>query len=242
MSEFLHSIIEAHGGMERWNGLRSAELVLNFSGMSLEMKGLPRHLQPRCSIDLRNQRVVIQGIGGDADQRWVYTPDRVWGERRDGTVSEALDAPRDRIKEMPRGTPWTALQLTYFVGYAFRNYLSVPFVFMEPGVSHRELDQHSENGEIWRVLEVTYPDTIPVHTKVQKLYFGPDFLLRRLDYTVDVFAGGGAAHYCYDYRSFDGIMVPTVRRVVSPVDIGPLLAGRSTIFLLDYIDLAFLKA
>jgi len=29
---------------------------------------------------------------------------------------------------------------------------------------------------------------VPAHTKVQKLYFGDDFLLRRLDYTTDVLA------------------------------------------------------
>jgi hypothetical protein len=41
--------------------------------------------------------------------------------------------------------------------------------------------------------EVTYPDDVPAHTKVQKLYFGNDFMLRRLDYVTDVL-GGVAAH------------------------------------------------
>jgi hypothetical protein len=37
---------------------------------------------------------------------------------------------------------------------------------------------------------------VPAHTKVQKLYFGDDFMLRRLDYVTDVL-GGVAAHYCF---------------------------------------------
>lgn len=43
----------------------------------------------------------------------------------------------------------------------------------------------------------------------------------------------------YGYCSFDGIMVTAVRRVVSPFTGGPFIACLTTIFLLDYIRLAF---
>ena len=36
------------------------------------------------------------------------------------------------------------------------NYLSVPFLFIGCGFATRELEDHTEAGEIWRVLEVTY--------------------------------------------------------------------------------------
>jgi hypothetical protein len=73
---------------------------------------------------------------------------------------------------------------------------------------------------------------------VQKLYFGDDFLLRRLDYTTDV-VGGVAAHYCYDLVTIDGIVFPTLRRVVGTPE-GSLLSGRTS-FILDYTDLAVRK-
>lgn len=38
-------------------------------------------------------------------------------------------------------------------------------------------------------------------------------LLRRIDYSVDVLGGGPAVHYPAEYREFDGVMVPTRRRV-----------------------------
>ena len=38
-------------------------------------------------------------------------------------------------------------------------------------------------------------------------------LLRRLDYAVDILGGGPAVNYPSEYREFDGIMVPTRRRV-----------------------------
>jgi hypothetical protein len=83
---------------------------------------------------------------------------------------------------------------------------------------------------------VTYPDDVPAHTKVQQLYFGDDFLLRRLDYTTDV-VGGVAAHYCYDLLTIDGIVFPTLRRVVRRTPEGPLLSGRTS-FILDYTNIA----
>jgi len=85
-----------------------------------------------------------------------------------------------------RETPWDRLHLTYFLGYAVWNYLTAPFLFARTGFITRELEAHVEGRETWRVLQVTYPDDVPAHTKVQKLYFGDDFMLRRLDYTTDV--------------------------------------------------------
>jgi hypothetical protein len=93
---------------------------------------------------------------------------------------------------------------------------------------------HVEGEETWRVLEVTYPDGIPAHTKVQKLYFDDGFMLKRLDYVTDVL-GGVAAHYCYDPVTIDGIVLPTLRRVVRRTADGPLLSGRTS-FILDYTD------
>ena len=61
-------------------------------------------------------------------------------------------------------------------------------------------------------------------------------LLKRLDYTTDVL-GGVAALYCYDTMAFDGIIIPTLRRVVRRTPDGPLLSGRTS-FLLDYVDVA----
>ena len=44
-------------------------------------------------------------------------------------------------------------------------------------------------------------------------YFGPDGLMRRHDYTVEVLGGATGANYSTDYREFQGIKVPTIRRV-----------------------------
>ncbi|MFE1855788.1 hypothetical protein [Streptomyces sp. NPDC059489] len=82
-----------------------------------------------------------------------------------------------------------------------------------PGVTSREGEQWTENGEVWHRLEVNFPPTIVTHSAQQTFYFGDDGLLRRLDYNVDVNVGVAVAHYVGAYTEFDGIKVPTRRRV-----------------------------
>ena len=74
---------------------------------------------------------------------------------------------------------------------------------------------------------------------ILRLYCGDDFTLRRLDYTTDVL-GGVAAHYGYDHVTIDGLVFPTLRRVVRRTPEGPLLSGRTS-FILDYTDLVVRK-
>jgi len=51
------------------------------------------------------------------------------------------------------------------------------------------------------------------HHRQQTYYSDHDGLLRRLDYSVDILGGGPAVNYPSRYREFDGIMVPTRRRI-----------------------------
>jgi hypothetical protein len=62
-------------------------------------------------------------------------------------------------------------------------------------------------------LEVIFPGYVAKHTRRQVSYFGPDGLIRRHDYAVDVLGGSTGAHYISGYREFDGIVTPTRRRV-----------------------------
>jgi hypothetical protein len=71
-----------------------------------------------------------------------------------------------------------------------------------------------EDGETWRRLRIEFPGYIAAHSPVQTLYIGPDNLLRRHDYSVDIVGGTATAHYTADYRTFDGFGFPTRRRVV----------------------------
>ena len=79
-----------------------------------------------------------------------------------------------------------------------------------------ELAPWGENGEQWRPLKVFVPDSLASHSREQVAYFGPDGLLRRHEYPVDVLGGASGLNYAADYANVDGIVVPTKRRVYTP--------------------------
>ena len=107
MSELLSSVIGAHGGLDRWRTVRAIDLPFNFSGGLLDIKGYPGHHRPSASIDAATPRTVFQRLGDESDDRWIFTPNRVWIERRDGTVVEERSDPRaafaGRVRESPPG-------------------------------------------------------------------------------------------------------------------------------------------
>jgi hypothetical protein len=105
------------------------------------------------------------------------------------------------------------LHAGYFSSYALWGYLTTPFLYTYPGFDALETDHWYENGERWRVLQVTFPEEYAAHTRTQYSYFGEDGLLRRHLYTVDVLGGARGANYAFEYRAVDGVMLPTRRRV-----------------------------
>ena len=60
---------------------------------------------------------------------------------------------------------------------------------------------------------MTFPSHIASHTKTQVTHFGPDGLMRRHDYTVDILGGATGANYPTNYRDVQGLMMPTTRRI-----------------------------
>ena len=103
-----------------------------------------------------------------------------------GDIVEAMEQPRASFAGHALETPWTTLQLAYFVGMAMWTYLTQPFVFAQPGFKTAELDPWRENGEEWRRLRVTWPDDLATHSAEQTLYVGADGLFRRHDYAVEI--------------------------------------------------------
>jgi hypothetical protein len=97
-------------------------------------------------------------------------------------------------------------------GEALWTYLNTPFLYARSDFSTKEITPIEVDGETWRRLKVTFPDTVKSRSREQVSCFGPDGLLRRHDYTVDILQGGTGLNYASDYQDIDGIIVPTRRR------------------------------
>jgi hypothetical protein len=152
-------------------------------------------------------------------------------------VAERRD-PVTSFDGLTRESPWDDLQVAYFAAEANWNYVVAPFLFMRPDFTVEEVEPWQEDGQTWRRLVVTFPPSIVANSRQQTYYFDDDGLLRRHDYSVDILGGGPAVHYTSDYREFDGIMVPTRRRVhVRRPDGSPALESVSVA--IDVADAAF---
>ncbi|MDB5576577.1 MAG: hypothetical protein JWR80_1753 [Bradyrhizobium sp.] len=216
MSELLDEAVAAHGGQEAWTRIEAVRAELSIGGAIWDVKGQTGLFANSIyEADLHRQLAVFRYFGG-TDRLVHFSPDRLTLESSDGHILVALDNPRATFAGHVNETPWDQLQAAYFCGYALWTYLTLPFLYTYPGFVAEEIAPWQEEGETWRRLKVTFPDTIASHSKVQTSYFGPDGLLRRHDYPVDVLGGSQGAHYMHDYVAHEGIMVPH-RRLIYPI-------------------------
>ena len=214
MDSLLKYAIEAHGGLGVWKKLQRLQVHVSIGGALWDQKRVPGLFKnARVELMLHSQHVVTHLI--DLGERIVFTPTQMSLESEAGeTLATRID-PRSAFVGQSADSPWDKLHAGYFCSYAVWGYLTTPFLYTYPGFSAREIDPWDEDGERWRVLEVTFPDGYAAHTKMQFSYFGDDGLLKRHLYTVDVLGGASGANYAFDYRAVDGVMLPTRRRVVA---------------------------
>jgi hypothetical protein len=213
MNNLLETVIEAHGGLERWNQLDAVSVHGANGGALWALKGHPGVLDDVFVRASLHQERESHHPFGAPDRRSAFTPERVAIETTDGGVVEAMEQPRASFAGHTLETPWTMLQLAYFVGTAMWTYLTQPFTFALPGFETSELDPWQEDGEKWRRLRVVWPSYLGTHSTEQTLYVGDDGLFRRHDYDVEIAGGSAAAHYISDYTNAAGIMVPTRHRI-----------------------------
>jgi hypothetical protein len=213
MNELLAFALEAHGGLRRWNEFKSLKAELSVDGAIWHVKQQPGLLADKIvEIDTHAERLTITPFTAP-DRRSVFAPGRLVLETLDGNVVESRDDPEAAYEGQTLETPWDKFHVAYFASEALWTYLTSPFLYTYPGFASEEIAPWHENGEQWRRLKVTFPDHIASHCKTQVTHFGPDGLMRRHDYTVDILGGASGANYVSDYRAVQGIRMPTKRRI-----------------------------
>src|SRR5450755_3340913 len=212
MNELLDLAVKAHGGLERWDKVNSVKVAASITGAIWFVKSKGDALQNIVmTIETTTERLVTDFPG--QDKRSIFEPARVVIEKTDGTPIMARDDPEKSFEGQQRETPWDDVHVAYFAGEALWTYLNTPFLYTQPGFVTEEIASIHVDGETWRRLKVTFPDRVKSHTREQISCFGPDGLLRRHDYTVDILGGATGLNYASEYRDVDGIIVPTKRRI-----------------------------
>lgn len=212
MTDLLEAAVAAHGGLDRWNAITSITVAASITGAIWFVKGKGDALKDvSLTADTRSESVTMDFVG--QDKRSVFAPMHVTMQRSDGTVTQERADPEASFAGHQRDTPWDDIHVAYFSGEALWTYLMTPFLYTWPGFVTEEIAAVDVDGETWRRLKVTFPDYVKSHTREQISCFGPDGLLRRHDYTVDILGGATGLNYASGYRDVGGIIIPTIRRV-----------------------------
>jgi hypothetical protein len=140
MNELLANILDAHGGLDRWNQHQKVETTIVTDGGFFPLKGVPQDSSPRrMTVWLHEERSSGFPFGAP-DQRTMFTPERVAVEKLDGKLVADRHAPEDSFAGHQMSTPWDALHRAYFNGEALWTYLTTPFLLAMDGVRVEETE------------------------------------------------------------------------------------------------------
>ena len=208
--------IDAYGGTSLWEGADEVRIEVSAGGLAFAMKQQGAALRAtRVRVSTREQRVVFEEFPREG-RRGIFEPGgSVRIEDADGeTLAERADA-RAAFSDLRHQLWWDRLDILYFAGYAIWTYVATPFVFALDGYELEELEPWTEDGETWERIGVRFPASVHTHSREQVFYVDEQGRIRRHDYTAEP-AGewARAAHFCMDHERFDGLLVPTRRRVL----------------------------
>lgn len=237
MDNLLKFAVEAHGGLKAWSKFQSLQANVSIGGALWNQKQLPGLFKnTRVELKLFYQDVVTHLV--ELNEKIVFTPHQVSLESETGNTLDTCNDPRSRFSGHSADSKWDKLHAGYFNSYALWGYLTTPFLYTYPGFEAQEIEPWYEDGERWRVLQVTFPDEYAAHTRTQYSYFGEDGILRRHLYTVEVLGGAPGANYVSEYCAVDGIALPTRRRVFAYDNARQKVAGPILVSI-DVSDLHF---
>jgi hypothetical protein len=211
--DLLSAVLEAHGGLERWQVTTSMSARLALGGPFWAGRGWPEGFDIAVTIATQREHIAITY----PDRAAVFDvgPERLTLRTLDGALLESREDPRSSFPTPfdLATTRWDAMQVAYFHSTANWNYLTEPWQFAAPDVVTREIEPWDEHGETWRRLAVTFGPANANHNREQVFYYDDDLLLRRMDYSPEVTGSPPVAHYAHDHVTVDGLVFPTRRRV-----------------------------
>jgi hypothetical protein len=231
----LDEVIEAGGGMARWNSLKRFTLQLSIDGALFSRVGQAgRFREMVAEGSTRDPSVRFTGFA-DPAKCGLYQPDCVTIESPEGTVLRAWRNPHQAFRDQPAEALWDELNLVFFCGFSVWNYLTTPFLLARPDIAVEELAPWHEHDQLWRRLRAVFPADFVTHCAEQIFYFDENGLQRRNDHDL---LGSRVAQHSWAHQDFLGIVVPTLRRSLSLQPDGTVIAKPALIDV-EIFDAAF---
>ncbi len=213
--QLVEEVIAAHGGPELWESASEISVRISSGGFAFASKlqgSAVRDVEAR--VCTSGQRVILAPYPRPGQRGVLEQDGSVRIETDSGQLIAIREHARDAFLDLRHKLWWDRLDILYFGTYAIWTYISTPFVFTRGDYQVRELDPWEEGGERFRRLAVKFPEDVHTHSREQVFYIDTNGLIRRHDYTAEPIGDWAkAAHYCLDHQFFDGLVLPTRRRV-----------------------------
>jgi hypothetical protein len=187
----LEECLSAYGGLDRWRAAEAVEARMSARGLAFALRGNGR--------PVTDTRVRVRTTGQHVE---------FFDWPRPGQTS-VMTSEESRIGEHARREPrfgrrWDELDFLAFGGAAMWTYLSLPFVLADWGAE--ELPG--------RRVRFRVPEEIRSHCREQTIHLDEAGLIVRHDYVAESFGRWArGVHRSSRFRTFDGLPVPTRRRV-----------------------------
>ncbi|TFV80457.1 hypothetical protein E4K64_01190 [Bradyrhizobium frederickii] len=206
----LDDVIDASGGMARWNSLKRFTLHLSVGGSLFSSAGHAREFKDvTAEGSTHTQSLRFTGITG-GERSGSFQPDAITIEKLDGEVLQAWSNPVLSFAEAGSSALADELHLVFFCGVAIWTCLTIPFLLAHPDVVTEELSPWQDSTETWRRLRAQFPAHLITLASEQIFYFDQSGLQRRTDHAL---FGMKIAHASWAHDSFGGIVLPTLRRI-----------------------------
>src|ERR1700674_5166457 len=106
MNDLLQGAVDAHGGLSRWNQLKTVKASLSITGAIWQVKGKPDALKD-VSIEAQLHKEKLTTHFNGQGKRTVFEPNRITIESEDGQLMENRDDPRSAFRGHTQKLPGT---------------------------------------------------------------------------------------------------------------------------------------
>lgn len=231
----LDQVLEASGGLGRWNELSQFTLHLSVGGTLFSRLGRAGDFKDLITEgSTRTQSLRFIGIL-DGRRFGSFQPDQVTIEDSDGRVLRTWRNPNLVFPDHADDPLDEELRLVFFCGLSVWNSVATPFLLSRPNVHLEELTPWHENDQLWRPLRAIFPSDVVTYSMEQIFYFDERGLQRRTDHDL---LGIPVAHYSWAHQAFGGIVVPTLGRSLTRQPDGTVIRGPALVDL-EIFDAAF---
>jgi hypothetical protein len=192
MINLAEEVIEAHGGLARWQATQSVSLRLWAGGLAFRTKGHTRTLHDvAATVAIGHPSV---SLAGRHPEPWKYRS----GERPGRSSAWRGRWSLDQVAEFTAGALWT--------------YVNAPLLAFLDGVTVEA--PHPQRHHETRALRLTLPPGLGVHGPNHTLLIDDHGLIQSHHYVATAFGQWAlAAQSVDDTQSFDGLLIGTRRRV-----------------------------